>query len=145
MAAHSQVAQIAHPELSLLVSSARLPFFNRVRAQPSRCWPVAILTTHAVADIESLGAHLGSDRKRMARQAFLVLARRPVQVQNFSDAKGNVIRKRLVGASMFVLPGPDAVFVLCNVRDLFRLDAPMTTAGRASARSVVLAYDRVLG
>src|SRR5258706_9222942 len=145
MAAHSQVAQIAHPKLSLLVSRTRLPFLNRMRTQPTRCWPVAILTTHTVADVEGLGAHLRCDGERMAGQAFLVLVRRRLQVKNLCDANGNVVGEHLVGADMLVLPGPDAVLVLGNARDLFRLNAPMTTAGRASARPVVFAHDRVLG
>src|SRR4030081_1080120 len=145
MAAYSEVAQIAHPKLNLLVSSARLPFLNRMRTQPTRRWTVAMLAAHPVADIETLRPHSRSDRKRMASETFLVLVRRPLQVENFSNAEGNVIRQHLVGASMLVLPCPDAVLVLRNTRDLFRLDAPMTTAGRASARPVVFAHDRVLG
>ena len=76
MAAHSQVAQIAHAELTLLVCGSRLPFFDRVRPQPTRRWAVAMLAAHAVADVECLGAHLGWDLESVARKAFLVLVGR---------------------------------------------------------------------
>jgi hypothetical protein len=81
----------------------------------------------------------------MARQAFLVLVGRRLQVKNFSNADGNVIRKHLVGARVLVLPGPDAVLVLGDMGDVLRLDAAMTTAGGASARAAVFANDRILG
>ena len=38
------------------------------------------------------------------------------------------LRKHLVSPRMLVLPGPDAVLILGNTGDLFRLDAAMTTA-----------------
>ena len=76
MTAHSQVAQIPHPELGLLVSGPCLPLFNRVCSQPTGRRAVAMLAAHAVADVEALRAHLGGNRQRMARQAFLVLVRR---------------------------------------------------------------------
>src|SRR5882762_10191046 len=107
MTAHRQVAQVAHPKLSLLVSGAGLPFFDGMRTQPTRRWAVAILATHPIADIEGLGAHFGCNRKRVAGKAFLVLVRRRLQVQNFPNAEGTIIRQHLVGASMFILPSPD--------------------------------------
>src|SRR5260370_273422 len=91
MAPHSQVEQITHPELCLLLSRARLPFFNRMRTQPTRRRTVAILTTHPIADVETLGAHFGCNGKCMASEAFLVLIWRCLQIQNFSNAEGNVI------------------------------------------------------
>jgi hypothetical protein len=81
----------------------------------------------------------------MAYQAFLVLVGRRLQIQNSSDTDRNVIREHLVGTRVLVLSGPDAVFVLGDMRDVLRLDAAMTTAGGASAGAVVLAYDRILG
>src|SRR5713101_9181374 len=76
MAPNSQVAQIAHPKLGFLVGGSRLPIFDRVRSQPTGGRTVAMLAAHAVADVEALRAHLGGNRQRMARQAFLVLVRR---------------------------------------------------------------------
>jgi len=42
---------------------------------------------------------------------------------------------------VFVLARPDAVFILWNPSDGLRLNAAVAAAGRASASSVVLAYD----
>ena len=86
MAAHSQVAQVAHTELGLLVCGSRLPVFYRMRSQPTGRWTVAMLAAHAIADVKSLSAHLRRDGESMAREAFLVLAGRRLQIQNSCDA-----------------------------------------------------------
>jgi hypothetical protein len=139
-----QIAQIAHAELRLLVSASRLPIFDGVRSKPSGGGTMAVFATYSVADVEGLSAHLWRDGERVARQAFLVLAGRRFQVQNFSDANGDVIGQYLIRASVFVLSGPDAVFVLRHMGNLFGQNAAVATAGGASAWAVVFADDSIL-
>src|SRR5438477_10405338 len=76
VAADGDVSQIAHPKLIFLRRRAGLPLSYRVRPEPSCGWAVAMLAADPVADIEALSAHLRRHRKRMARETFLVLARR---------------------------------------------------------------------
>ena len=73
----------------------------------------------------------------MTGQAFLVLLRWRLQIQDAADAQRDVIREHLIGAGVLVLSGPDAVLVLRNVGDLSGLNAAVATAGSAASGAIV--------
>ena len=144
VAADGHIAQIDHAEFRLLLGRLILPILDRVRPQPARSRTVTTLATHAVVQVKSLGALLGWNRERVTGQAFLVLLRWRLQIQDAADAQRDVIGKHLIGARMFVLSGPDAVLVLRNVGDLFGLNAAVATAGSAASGAVVFSDRRSL-
>ena len=80
----------------------------------------------------------------MTGQAFLVLLRWRLQIQDAADAQRDVIGEHLVGARMFVLSRPDAVLVLRNVGDLPGLNAAVATAGSAASGAIVFSDRRSL-
>jgi hypothetical protein len=105
---------------------------------------MAAFTTHAIDKFERLGTLFGRNGQGVTSETFLRLIR-PADIENLSNSHRDGIGEHLVGARMLVLPSPDAVFVLRDVRDLPGLDAPMTTAAGAASGSVVLAGGVVLG
>ena len=140
VAAHRHIAQIDHAQFRFLLRRLILPTLDRMRPQPARRRTMAALATHAVVQVKSLGALLGWNRERVTGQAFLVLLRWRLQIQDASDAERNVIGKHLVGTGMFVLSGPDAVLVLSDVGNLFRLNAAVATAGSAAPGAIVFSH-----
>ena len=137
VAADRHIAQIDHAEFRLLLGRLILPTLDRVRPQPARSRTVATFATHAVVQVEGLGALLGGNRKRVTGEAFLFLLRWRLQIQDAADAGGDVIGEHLIGAGVLVLSSPDAVLVLGDAGDLSRLNAAVATAGSAASRAVV--------
>src|SRR5262249_52020785 len=111
---------------------------DRMWSQPSRGWPMAVFAADSVADIEGLRPLLRLDGQRMAGEAFLVLVGRKLQPKNLPHPDGDVVRKNLIGAGMFVLARPDAVCVLRDAQDDLGLNAAVATAGGATSGAVVL-------
>ena len=112
VAANSNIAQIDHAELGLLLRRLILPTLDRMRTQPACCRTMTALATHAVVQVKSLGALLGGNRQGVTCQTFFVLLRRRLQIQDAPDAERYIVRKHLISASVFILCGPDAVFIL---------------------------------
>ena len=138
------VAEIDHAELFLLVGRLIFPTLDRMRPQPAGSGAVTALATHTVAQIKGLGALFGGNREGMTGQTFLILFRRRRKIKDAPDAKRNIVGKNLIGASVFVLPGPDTVLILRNVSDLFGLNTAVATAGGAASGAVVLSHRRSL-
>src|SRR5712692_10309931 len=141
LAALYQIAHIQHAEF--LDRALVRPIFDSVLTKPPGGWTVATLATHAVANIEGLGPLLRRDGECVTCQATRSLIRRTLQLQNLADANRDRIGKHLVGAGMFILAGPDAVFILRDACDRFRLDAAVATAGGAPASAIELPHHRI--
>ncbi len=141
LAALDEITHIEHAEF--FDRALVRPVFDGVLAQPARRRAVAAFATHSIADVEGLSALLGRNRKGVTGQTARGLGGRMLKPEDFANADRNGIGQHLIGAGVFVLARPDAVFILWNPSDGLRLNAAVAAAGRASASSVVLAYDGI--
>ena len=112
VAANCNIPQIDHAELGLLLGRLILPAFDCMRTQPACSGAVTAFATDTVVQIKSLGTLLGGNRQGVACQTFFVLLRRGLQIQDAPDAERYIVRQHLISASVFILCGPDAVFIL---------------------------------
>lgn len=99
---------------------------------------MAAFATHAFAQVKSLGARVGWNVQRMAGEAFrrlLGFTDTQDSPHAFTDRAG----KRVIGFGVFILYGPDAVFVLKNAAVGARSHAAMATRGTAGAGAGVFA------
>ena len=104
---------------------------------------MATFTTHSIDQLEGFRTLLDGNRQRVAGQAFcgLVGAADP---ENLRNSHRDRIRQNLKRTGVLVLTRPDAVLVLGNACDLFRLNAPVTAAAGAASGPIVFAHRRSL-
>ena len=113
------------------------PVLCRMRTQPSRRRTVTVLATDAVVKLKRLRLLLRWHVKRVTDQTLGGLSRWS-DIQDSPDTLRDIILQHTESSSMLVLRDPDCVFILENARGRLRLHAAVATAGRTSARAVVL-------